>query len=255
VDTAVPTPLPTAQAAAVSPCDQPPPAPLPAMGAADRAGFFRGFRTPLPPVPLYNPTGPKRVGLQAGHWLTDQVPPELAGLQDGTTGGGKAEWEVNLDLAQRAAGMLEADGIQVDVLPTTVPPQYQANLFVAIHADGDASGTQHGFKVAAPGFSAISDVDNQLVQTFNDVYGSITGLPRDDAHISLRMSYYYAFNSRRYCHAVAQGVPQAIIETAYLTSALDRQLLLGDPDVIAHGITASVEQFLNEENQQASGGA
>jgi N-acetylmuramoyl-L-alanine amidase len=58
------------------------------------------------------------------------------------------------------------------------------------------------------------------------------------------MLYYYAFNSRRYCHAVAPGVPQAIVETGFLTSAVDRQLLLGNPGAAAKGIAEGVIAFL-----------
>ena len=179
--------------------------PLPAPGSPGSQDFFRAFREPLPPAPLYDPPGPQRVGLQAGHWLTDQVPPELGRLQGGAVGGGKQEWQVNLDIAQRTAALLEAAASQVDVLPSTVPPSYRANAFVALHADGDTSGVDHGFKVARPGFSSLPDVDDRLVDTINQIYGADTGLPRDDDHISLRMRYYYAFNSRRYCHAVAPG--------------------------------------------------
>ncbi|HEX8968641.1 MAG TPA: N-acetylmuramoyl-L-alanine amidase, partial [Chloroflexota bacterium] len=176
--------------------------------------------------------------------LTDQVPPELGRLQGGAVGGGMQEWQVNLDIAERTAGLLQASGIQVDVLPATVPPGYQANAFIAMHADGDPAGLGHGFKVARPGFSSIPDVDDRLVDTINQVYGADTELPRDDDHISLRMRYYYAFNSRRYCHAVAPGVPQAIIEMAYLTSAADRQYLIGDPELLARGLSDSIQAFL-----------
>ena len=79
----------------------------------------------------------------------------------------------------------------------------------------------------------------------NQAYGVETELPRDDEHISLRMRYYYAFNSRRYCHAVAPGVPQAIIEMGYLTSPADRQLLIGDPDRLARGVAISIQAFLS----------
>ncbi len=220
------------------------PDPLPVPGSPGAQGFFRSFRIPLPPAPLYDPPGPKRVGLQAGHWLTDQVPAELGRLQGGAVGGGKQEWEVNLDVAQRTAALLEATGVQVDVLPATVPPHYQANLFLALHADGDTTGTDHGFKVARPGFSSLPEFDDRLVDGINQTYGSETELPRDDEHISLRMRYYYAFNSRRYCHAVMPGVPQAIIEMAYLTNAGDRQYLIGDPDRLAHGLADSINAFL-----------
>src|SRR5581483_9356951 len=150
---------------------------------------------------------------------------------------------------------LEAQGAEVDVLPATVPEHYRASVFVAIHADGAAGGAQRGFKVAAPGFSAIPAVDERLVTALTDAYGAATGLPRDDAHVSRRMRYYYAFNSRRYCHAVAAGVPQAIVETGYLTSAADRALLLGDPERAARGLADGILAFLRRprERPPASG--
>jgi N-acetylmuramoyl-L-alanine amidase len=237
-----------AQAAADSAtCDdtvRPDPLPPPGSGAPRSQDFFRAFRAPLAPAPLYDPPGERRVGLQAGHWLTEDVPPELGRLQGGSSGGGKQEWEVNLDIAQRAAALLQATGVQVDVLPATVPTGYHANLFIALHADGDPAGQAHGFKVTRPGFSSLPDVDDRLVNVLNQVYAADTELPRDDAHISLRMRYYYAFNSRRYCHSVAPGVPQAIIEMGYLTSAGDRNLLIGNPDRLARGVADGVQAFL-----------
>jgi N-acetylmuramoyl-L-alanine amidase len=250
VVTAAPTLAPTAAPAAVPAADDTScdasvrSAPLPAPGAAGAQDFFRSFREPLAPATLYNPPGVKRVGLQAGHWLTDEVPPELGRLQQGSTGGGKSEWEVNLDVARRTAALLEAAGFQVDVLPATIPPRYRANVFVALHADGDVAGVARGFKVARPGFSSLPTIDDRLVETLNNVYGADTALPRDDEHISLRMRYYYAFNSRRYCHAVATGVPQAIVEMGYMTSATDRQLLIGNPDRLAHGLADGIAAFI-----------
>jgi N-acetylmuramoyl-L-alanine amidase len=219
--------------------------PLPVPGSPQAQDFFRSFRAPLPPAPLYDPPGPRRVGLQAGHWLTNQVPPELGRLQAGAVGGGKQEWEVNLEVARRTAALLEAAGIQVDVLPSTIPPRYRANVFIALHADGDPAGLAHGFKVTRPGFSSVPDVDDRLVDTLNRVYGTDTELPRDDEHISLRMRYYYAFNSRRYCHAVAPGVPQAIVEMAYLTSPADRSLLIGNPERLARGLANGIQTFIS----------
>jgi N-acetylmuramoyl-L-alanine amidase len=233
-------------AAALASCDPnaPPPAPLPRPGTGAATGFFRNFRDPLPPAPLFDPPGPKHVGLQAGHWLTDQVPAELRGLQAGATGGGKQEWQVNLDVAQRTAALLEGSGIQTDVLPSTLPPHYQVNAFIALHADGETSGGDRGFKVARPGFSSIPDIDDRLVDAIDQIYGAETELPRDDEHVSLRMRYYYAFNSRRYCHAVSPGVPQAILEMAYLTNATDRQYLIGDPQRLAQALSDSIQAFL-----------
>jgi hypothetical protein len=250
--------VPPAPAPGTAPGVQPEPAPAAAPGvqpgpaASDPAckgsvgiqNFFGSFRDPLPATPLYDPPGPRRVGLQAGHWRNDEAPAELGRLEAGAAGGGKAEWEVNLDVARRAAALLEATGIQVDLLPATVPPRYQANAFIALHADGDAAGQARGFKVARPGFSSLPDIDDRLVDAFNVSYAAATELPRDDEHISLRMRYYYAFNSRRFCHAVAPGVPQAILEMGYMTSETDRRWLIGDPGRLARGVADSVQAFL-----------
>jgi hypothetical protein len=221
------------------PCQEPPEPPAP--------GSFRfAFRAPLPAAPLWNPPGPKRAGLQAGHWLNEERPAELFRLQHGTSGGGRHEWEVNLEIARRAARYLEAAGVEVDILPTTIPPRYRAHVFVAIHADGDPTGQARGFKITRPGFSSIPDIDDRLVEALYTAYEVATGLPRDDANITSRMRFYYAFNSRRYCHAVAPGVPQAIVETGFLTNARDRRLLLGNPDAAARGIAEGILAFLRQ---------
>ena len=229
----------------ITPADQCDPDQPPPRFGRGTPGGFSAFRAPLPPTPLWNPPGQKRVGLQVGHWKLDETPPELSRLQGGATGGGMEEWQVNLGIAQAAQSVLESYGYAVDVLPATVPVRYQANAFVAIHADGDTNGSLSGFKVARPGFSSIPDFDDQLVAALNDAYGQETGLARDDAHISLRMTYYYAFNSRLYCHAVAPGVPQAIMETGFLTNASDRRLLIGNPAEAGHAVADGIRAFLN----------
>lgn len=87
----------------VLPIPEAPPPPLSFIRGQGASGW-PSFRAPYPPVPVWNPGGPKRLGLQAGHWKYDEAPEDLAELRNnpGTSGGGKAEWEVNLDLAERA---------------------------------------------------------------------------------------------------------------------------------------------------------
>lgn len=201
------------------------------------------------PVAVWDAPGPKKVGIQAGHWLTQEVPDELQRLrtQTGTSGGGYTEWEVNLDIAQRTAALLSQVGIEVEVLPTTLPPCYQAHVFVSVHADGDLSGVLTGFKVARASASAIPEVDDALVAALNEEYARATGLPRDDAHISRRMLNYYAFNNRRSVYAVAPGVPAAIIETGFLTNPRDRWFLTTQTDRVAVGIANGVLRFLGLE--------
>src|SRR5690606_26368767 len=69
---------------------------------------------PVDPLDSWvRPAGPVRVALQAGHWKSAEAPDEQAGLRgNGTRGGGKAEWEVNLAIANLTAEMLRESGIQ-----------------------------------------------------------------------------------------------------------------------------------------------
>jgi hypothetical protein len=217
--------------------------------------FGAGFAAPLPSSPVWNPPGQKRVGLQAGHWMTSDVPNELRRLSPGTSGGGIQEWEINLLLATRTAALLEDAGVLVDLLPTTIPPRYRAHLFLSIHADGDTSGQLHGYKIARPGFSSIPAADDDLVRTLYREYGAATGMARDDdAHISRRMTFYYAFNTRRYAHAIDLGTPSALIEAGFLTNATDRAFLSGQTDVAARGIANGVLRFLELEDGAAEWG-
>ncbi len=213
-------------------------------------GVFRsgGFAEPLPPSPVWNPLGTKRVGLQVGHWQVESVPNELRRLSPGTSAGGWAEWQINLLIAQHTKAQLEEAGVQVDLLPTTIPPRYRAQAFVSIHADGDLSGGLNGYKIARPGFSSIPETDDIFVNSLYREYGAATGMTRDsDAHISRRMLYYYAFNTRRYEHAIDLGTPSAIVETGFLTHAGDRAFLTGRPEVAARGISNGILRFLEME--------
>lgn len=227
-------------------------APAPVEAAAPSADIDCRLLASIPSRVLpWNPPGPKLVGLQAGHWLTREAPDEFARLrsQTGTTGGGYTEWELNLDIAQWTAALLTELGVEAEVLHTTLPPCYRAHVFLSIHADGDPSGILNGFKVARPSASRISQTDDALVAALNESYAEATALPRDDTHISRRMLNYYAFNSRRYVHTIAPGVPAAIIETGFLTNWRDRLFLTQQTDLVAAGIANGILQFLGLEER------
>ncbi|HZR99429.1 MAG TPA: N-acetylmuramoyl-L-alanine amidase [Chloroflexota bacterium] len=241
-----------------------PPAPAPpgdapaaeALAAPTQPAWLRAVREP-PPVTFIGSgrTGPKRVGLQVGHWGTESLPTELEHLRaagGGAMGGGYTEVQINYDLAQRTAALLRTRGVEVDLLAATVPVDYQADAFLAIHADGDARGVLSGYKVARSPLSLIPAWDDALVGWLYAEYARHTGLPRDDDHITRRMQFYYAFNNRRYYYAVAPSTPAAIIETGFVTSAADRALLVGAPDRAAAGLAAGLLGFLGIERQALS---
>lgn len=190
---------------------------------------------------------PLRVGLQAGHWKSRELPDELARLRTsaGAFAEGHSEAEINLDIAQRVARLLESDGITVNILPATIPPGYSADVFVAIHADGSKNTQARGFKLATPW--RTSRASQHLLEAITAEYASATGLPQNTA-ITFNMRGYYAFNYRRHQHAIAKTTPSVIIETGFLTNAADREFLIGLPEAIAVGIANGIVRYLNEHD-------
>jgi N-acetylmuramoyl-L-alanine amidase len=188
------------------------------------------------------PEGPVRIALQAGHWRADEAPDELRGLRDnGTRANGKAEWEVNLEIARRAATMLEEMGYLVDILPAVVPPSYRAHLFISIHADGSADPRASGYRVATPRRDVTGRADG-IAELLERSYGEATGLFRLPT-VTRRMSNYYAFNFGRYQHALHPLTIGVILETGFLTSASDRRVIVDEPERAARGIVAAVAAF------------
>ncbi|MFO7166868.1 MAG: N-acetylmuramoyl-L-alanine amidase [Chloroflexota bacterium] len=217
---------------------QEPPAPTPATPSVPT----------VIPTPTPRPAGtPPRVGLQVGHWKSNELPDELSRLRTSTGAyvRGLAEVDVNLDIARRVAALLTAQGIVVDLIPATVPPSYDADAFVAIHADGSSSSRARGFKLATPW--RTSRASQHLLEALSAEYAAATRLPRDGG-ITVNMRGYYAFNYRRHTHAIARTTPAVILETGFLTNPADRALLTGQPDIVAAGIANGILRYLRERD-------
>ncbi|HET6485200.1 MAG TPA: N-acetylmuramoyl-L-alanine amidase, partial [Spirochaetia bacterium] len=157
--------------------------------------------------------------------------------------GSMTEAEVNLRIAQAVVSQLQSAGVQVDLLPATVPPGYDADAFVAIHADSGGRSLS-GFKVSTPW--RASRASKVLRDSVADTYSQVTGLPMDRYGISYNMRGYYAFSYYRFLHAVAPSTPCMIIETGFLTSALDRQVIVDQPERAARGISEGIISYLGE---------
>jgi hypothetical protein len=191
--------------------------------------------------------GPLKVGLQSGHLDNDEMPEELAGLE--RNGGGASfglltERDVVYTITQLVAEKLRAAGIEVDILPATVPPGYEADAFVSIHADGNQNQSVNGYKMAGPRRD-YSGRSAALVAVLYETYGDATGL-RVDSNITNRMTAYYAFNWPRYEYAIHPFTPAVIVETGFLTNATDRQIIVNAPERAAAGIAEGILNFLNE---------
>jgi hypothetical protein len=194
------------------------------------------------------PNIPARVALQVGHWKNDELPDELEKLRgnSGAVGGGYAEWEVNLAIAKLTAEILKQSGIDAEILPATVPSQYWADVFVAIHADGSEDPAKQGFKIASP-WMDFTGRANDLVKILYDSYGKETGLTTDE-NITKNMRGYYAFSWWRYEHAIHPMTTAVIIETGFLSNYSDRNLLINSPDVVAMGIAKGIKEYLQSIN-------
>lgn len=188
-----------------------------------------------------------RVGLQVGHWRSNELPAELSRLRgsSGSYAAGVAEYRVNLEVAQRAAGYLRDAGVAVDILPATVPVNYRADAFVALHTDGSASARSSGFKVAT--HWREWEAGAALVAGLRAEYGAASGLAWDGGRITSGMRGYYAFSSGRFDHTIANTTPGAILEMGYLTNPTERRLMTQQPDRLGRGVANGVLRFLRSE--------
>lgn len=190
------------------------------------------------------PDGPAKVALQVGHWKSDQHPEELNKLRGnaGAQGGGKTEWEVNKVVADLVKDYLEEYQIDVEVLPATVPPEYWADIFLAIHADGNKDTSKSGYKIAAPWRDYTRNADT-LVSLLEQEYGAATGLGQDP-NVTRNMRGYYAFAWWRYEHSIHPMTTAAIIETGFLTNHSDRSMLINSPEIPANAIARGIVEYL-----------
>jgi hypothetical protein len=188
-------------------------------------------------APSGNPAGTglvAKIGLQAGHWQAAEAPPPL-NTQTGASGGGKTEAQVNLTIAQAAAGVLREAGYTVDILPTVIPRGYQADLVVAIHADGGASSSR-GFFVDTSTRRATAADEAELASDLVDTYRGV-GIPY--VNRSTRNSHnYYGYR------AVSSETPMVLIETGFLTNRVDQAILIDRPDLVGASIARGIESYL-----------
>lgn len=194
------------------------------------------------------PEGPAKVALQVGHWKNSEFPDELEKLRGntGATGGGFSEWEVNLAIAEAVEGILIEEGVNVEILPATVPPSYWADIFLSIHADGSTDKSKSGFKIASP-WRDYTGKSWKLVDMLFESYIEATGMATDE-NITRNMRGYYAFSWWKYEHAIHPMTTAAIIETGFLTNAGDRKIIVDDPEIPADGVAGGILKYLEKEN-------
>ena len=175
-----------------------------------------------------------RIGIVSGHWGHDSG----AVCDNGTT-----EQQVNLAIATLVQQKLTAFGYQVDLLQEFDPrlTGYKAAVLLSIHNDSCQfiNDQATGFKVASALASRDPNSSNRLVSCIRDRYGRITGLPFHDS-ITADMTQYHAFQE------IDPATTAAIIEAGFLYK--DYDILTNHQNVVADGIVAGIQCFVNNEN-------
>lgn len=210
----------------------PPEATAEMIAATSRSSLSAPFYKPVPAKPvlqrLAQSPGPIRIGLIAGHKGSDSG----AVCDDGLT-----EVEVNLNIAEKVAGALLAEGIHADIMDEFDPrlSNYGGTAVVSIHADSCIyfNDLATGYKVAA---SSRTD-STQLQSCIEAAYAQATQLPYHANTITPHMTDYHAFRT------LPDGVPAIIIETGFMN--LDRALLTSNADIPAAGILSGIQCYLD----------
>lgn len=190
---------------------------------------------------------PPKIGLQVGHWKNYELPEELKKLREnhGAEGGGKKEWEVNYKIAEILKNKLEEKGFLVELIPATVPPNYQADAFISIHADSHSDNTKNGFKASTSWYTKTQKSE-ELLNFISNEYLKHTKLPWENT-ITPGMKGYYSFNWTKFKHAVNPQTPSIIVENGFLTNEKDQKFLIETPEIAAEGLARGIERFFKRQ--------
>ena len=187
-----------------------------------------------------------RVGIQAGHWLSAEMPDELARLRTstGTSGGGVPEWQDSTWTSPDAWRRFSRPRAW---RPTCCHPRFRQAMRPMPSSPCTPTATSPARCPASssPAVAGPNDpaADKALIESITRAYGDVTGLGID-SHISRNMTGYYAFSNRRLVHAVGAATPAVILEMGFMTNRSDLRFMLGSPDTVAQGIAEGITAFL-----------
>jgi len=184
-----------------------------------------------------------RVGIQIGHYKAIEQPEELKNIRYSTGGQVKDITEVatNKSVAIMLKEMLNARGIDADILPATIPPNYRADVFISIHADASPNPKRRGYK-SAYFMPDRNDWDKMLKKLVDESYFYFMGLPDDDNNVSGDMLEYYAFN-KRFKHSISKKTPGLIVEIGYISNK-DDLAAIKDPVNPAYALKVGIVKYL-----------
>lgn len=188
------------------------------------------------------------VGLQIGHLNNQDPPAELYWIKrnTGASGAEITEAESSMRIATVSKAILEKHGVKVEFLDAIVPPDYEADAFVSIHADGSEDPTRTGYKVAGPSLD-YSGRSDSLAAAIHAAYGNATGMYDDSENITSNMRQYYSFASQNFEHSISNATPAALLETGFLSSPADQQYLVREPELPGQGLAHGIISYLSEQ--------
>jgi N-acetylmuramoyl-L-alanine amidase len=188
-----------------------------------------------------------KIAIQIGHLIEENLPWELRNLAQG--GGAIVEnikeVEINKNIAYKVKDLLEKEGYQVEILSAIIPPEYYADVFIALHANSTAKSIS-GFMISTP-YKDYSQKADKLKKFLIKEYQKETGLDFLD-YTTPQMTFYYAFNWSKFKRAIHPKTPAVIIEMGNMQNINDLNLLLNQPEKIAQGIAKGIILFLKNVN-------
>lgn len=183
-----------------------------------------------------------QIGIVSGHMGPEGDPGAVC--PDGLT-----ESEINFAVADRVRRILYQRGYEVDLLEEfdSRLQDYRANLLLSIHSNDcrDYGEPVSGFLVSKQEARSDQGPDARLVECIAQEYGEATGLERRYG-LTRDMNDYHIF---REIHA---STPGAIIELGFMRD--DREMLTGQPDMLAQALVEGITCFLNAQSGQATTG-
>jgi N-acetylmuramoyl-L-alanine amidase len=194
-----------------------------------------------PPEEIITTPQPQlRIGIVAGHTGNDSG--AVCMNEDGEVD--LTEADVNLKIAELVKKNLESQGFQVDLLNEfdTRLNGYRAVALVSIHNDSCEyiNDEATGFKVASSLDTRDINRAQRLTACLVDRYQRATQLTYHAGSITADMREYHAFSE------IDPNTITAIIETGFLN--LDRDILTGQPELVAGGVTQGILCFINNES-------
>lgn len=93
-------------------------------------------------------------------------------------------------------------------------------------------------------FYRSSSLAEVLAALLDTEYRYVTGMPQD-FNITRNMQEYYAFNWKKFTHSVHPETTAVLVETGFLSNAIDQHFLLHYPDIAARGLANGITAYFN----------